>query len=97
MSEKFHVESPHSPDDKLIVLVGETLYGPSFRQQLATLLVVRLDTVRHWCNGREAVPEGVWVQLDQILSHRQDELEAAIRAVADRVMIAETHRRRWAR
>lgn len=87
-------EQDGQPDDKIITAAGEVLFGAEFKASLAGLLNVKHDTVRHWCNGREAVPEGVWVELDSILSRRQDALEAAIRAVAERVLINETHKRR---
>jgi len=39
------------------------------QQEAAAFFDVRLDTVKGWCSGRKAVPDGVWSQLADL--HRQ--------------------------
>ena len=55
----------------LITRVGTALFGAQFRPQLATALAVRLDTVQRWCADREAVPDGVWVEIIDLLEARE--------------------------
>lgn len=55
----------------LITRIGTALFGEQFRPQLAGALFVRRDTVERWCADREAVPDGVWVEIIDLLNDRE--------------------------
>lgn len=55
----------------LLPRVGRALWGAEFGAQMAVALGVQRVTVGRWLNGRERVPDGVWVELCDLLEARQ--------------------------
>lgn len=48
---------------------------------------VRLDTVKSWSSGRNAVPQNVWIELRQIEAQIVDASEAMLEALPEGALI----------
>jgi hypothetical protein len=62
-------------------LVGQTLYGPSWRAVLADALGVSERTIRRWSNGEFPIPEHVAGELAALCEGRAGEIETARRDI----------------
>lgn len=54
----------------LLSRIGTALYGERFQPQLAAAVGVDLRAVQRWVAGSEAVPVGVWDELEDMLVRR---------------------------
>lgn len=70
-------------DRPLFAVVGEALYGPAWKKQLADDLKVNDRSLRRWIQTGE-VPPGVWNDLKDLMSERQAALNALLAAISDR-------------
>ena len=57
-----------TPD--LLRRCGEALYGPRWQVPLAHDLLVETRTIRRWCAGDAAIPDGVRRDLIQLIEER---------------------------
>lgn len=57
-----------SPKDLLDI--GQALYGPSFRRELARDLEVNLRTIQRWLDSRNPIPDMICAKLLQIVAAR---------------------------
>ena len=62
--------------DKLLIEAGEALYGPRWQSELARALGVSDRTVRRWLTGQNAVPKGVYADLNTLVQDRSAVLHA---------------------
>lgn len=62
-------------DDKLIVRIGNALYGDRWQAPLAAAIGVHKDTVQDWRQGRTAPRRGVIEDLRQIVAARRRTLD----------------------
>jgi transcriptional regulator with XRE-family HTH domain len=70
---------PMTPLD--LCIVGQTLYGPSWRAALADALGVSERTIRRWANGEFPIPEHVAGELAALCEGRAIEIETARRDI----------------
>lgn len=63
----------------LLTRAGVALYGRDFKGALADDLGVTSATVRRWCSGREAIPDGLRTELLALFERRQAEVDCVIR------------------
>lgn len=62
----------------LLHSIGNALYGPRWQSELARDLGVSDRTVRRWSAGEHQVPDGIWWDLDIMMSDRCRELQLLI-------------------
>jgi predicted transcriptional regulator len=62
--------------NKLLIEVGEALYGPRWQSEIARALGVSDRTVRRWVQGQNAVPKGVYADLNTLVQDRSAVLHA---------------------
>ena len=53
---------------------GEALYGPRWQRDLAAALGVSTRSVRAWAAGEREIPDGVWVDLWNLVRSRGNTL-----------------------
>ncbi len=70
--------------------IGEALYGPRWRLEMAAALDVNPRRVRAWAAGEEPVPEGVWRELYQMLVEQAHENARLSYAVMERLYPGKT-------
>ena len=70
--------------DRLIVEVGEALFGSHYRLELAAALNVNERTVRRWADGTIDMPPGAALDCLRLTQERA----AALDALAERLKIA---------
>lgn len=64
--------------------VGTALYGAQFHRALARDLGVSERTVSRWLAGANAIPDGVWNDLGELLTQRRGECVILLRAIRRR-------------
>lgn len=65
-----------------LALVGEALYGPLWRTELARQLGVTYRTMRRWLAGQSPIPAGIARDLAVLITAAEKRLAAA-RAMLD--------------
>lgn len=75
----------------LLARTGLALYGPYWKTELAIHLDVPRDTIRRWCNGREAVPRGVEQELRRLLLGRSAVCVALVQELCDPLPLLASH------
>jgi hypothetical protein len=65
-------------DARLIVAIGQALYGQSYKADLARALGVSRDTVDDWGKGRMRPRPGVWPDLERLVLERLEQLERLV-------------------
>ncbi|KYQ81772.1 hypothetical protein AWW72_18550 [Acinetobacter sp. NRRL B-65365] len=58
--------------------IGKSLYGTSFKIQLADFLGVDRRRINHWLDGDRPIPVGITTELLEIARKRKEEIEGAI-------------------
>ena len=61
--------------NRLVVEVGEALFGPRYRTDLAEALNVNERTVRRWADGVIDMPAGVALDCLRLVMERTQKLE----------------------
>lgn len=74
-----------SPDQVLIITVGQALWGDRWQRQMARALDVAYDTVQDWRQGRYSPRPGIWADLRAIAQRRSDALLAVLEALEERL------------
>lgn len=63
-----------------LVEIGQALYGRQWQTDLSRALGLRdARRVRQWLSGDRPVPAGIWVDLEEILKQRQDEISSILK------------------
>lgn len=57
--------------------IGAALYGPRWRQPLATALGVALRTLQRWDRGERGIPDGLSAELSLLSATRVNEIQRA--------------------
>jgi hypothetical protein len=60
---------------RLLKRCGEALYGPRWQSEIARDLDVSDRTVRRWVAGSDDVPDGVYLDLQRLLTERAAEID----------------------
>lgn len=66
---------------RLLQRCGEALYGPRWQSDIARDLHVTDRTVRRWLDGSNDVPDGVYLDLQRLLTERAAEIDDLIDAL----------------
>jgi hypothetical protein len=65
-------------DAKLIVELGQALWGPAWKGPMAEAVRHQKSAVTDWASGRVPVPAGVWSELKIIIRQRRHELDRLV-------------------
>lgn len=68
---------------RLLVDVGEALYGSRWQSELARDLECNVRTMQRWAGGAYEVPDGIWLDLLRITQERAFALDN----LADRLKV----------
>jgi len=60
----------------LIAVVGQALWGPTWKTPMADAVRHQKSAIADWASGRQPVPVGVWSELKEIVHRRRHELDA---------------------
>jgi len=70
------------PPTRLLRVVGESLYGPSWQTPLAEALDLNVRTVQRWARSERQPSLDTWLRLAALVRHRRADLEDILDAIA---------------
>ncbi len=57
-----------------LALIGQALYGQSWKSEMAKSLGYDYRRIQHWMTGSRPMPDDIWPKLEILVEQRQDEL-----------------------
>lgn len=55
-------------------LIGQALYGQSWKSEMAKSLGYDYRRIQHWMTGSRPIPDDIWPKIKILVVQRQDEL-----------------------
>lgn len=62
-------------DSERLTIIGQAIYGRSWQSQIADDLLVDRRSVNHWLNGTRTMPNGIWLELNELALKRIKQIE----------------------
>lgn len=86
--------TPNERDILILRLAGETLFGPSWKRDLATAIGVHEKTMQRWAVGKTPISQRYFVLISKAIERRQSDLARLLPIVQEQGGLISMHLRK---